>query len=110
MVTKESTTAPSAADRPHAGRLRSRFGRLVLSLLRPFRRALVGHIETQINELQSYQSELLINLHLKLDEALIKLDEARAKLEALDDVKDQVNLFIATGGRDRIARSWPDPG
>ena len=54
MVTNEGNAAPSAADRPNAGRRRSRFVRLVFSLLlRPVRRTLVGHIETQINEFQT---------------------------------------------------------
>jgi FkbM family methyltransferase len=98
MVTNEGNTTPSAADRPNAGRRRNPFVRLLISLLRPVRRTLVGHIETQINEFQTYQSDLLINVHLKLDEAHIKLDEARIKidetcsrLEALEDVRDRVN-------------------
>ena len=98
MLTTEGNAAPSAVDRPKAGRHRSPFARLVLSLLRPVRRALVGHIEGQISEFQTDQSQLLINVHLKLDEAHIKLDEARiridetcSRLEALEKLSDRVN-------------------
>ena len=93
MGTNDGNPAASAADRSTPGQHHSRIVRLVLMLLRPIRRALVGHIETQINEFQTSESELLINVHLKLDELHIKLDEARTKLdEACSrlDIKDQV--------------------
>ena len=89
MGTDERGATPSATYGPNAERRRGEFGRFVLWLLRPIRRALVGHIETQINEFQSYQSELLINLHLKFDES-----QARAKLGALDEIKEQINLLL----------------
>lgn len=110
MVTNEGNAALSAVDQQIAGRRRNRFVRLVLSLLRPVRRALVGHIESQINEFHSHQIEILfslhekldemhtISLHQKLDEALTKLDEARIKLDdacselqALEDTRDHIN-------------------
>ena len=115
MDTNAGNAAPSAVDRPIAGRRRNRFVRLVLSLLRPVRGLLVGHIEAQIHDVHlkldnhsellihvhpklDNQSELLINVHLKLDEAHIKLDEARIRLdetcsrvEALEDVRGRVD-------------------